>query len=574
MLLVLLVALFHGPALNDGFVYDDHWTIIDNAFLRRPANVLSVLSPEPARQMVPDAGRPTLLISELFDHALWGLSPRGWHGQNLFWHAAVVAAFFVGLCGLGTGFLIAFTAAAMFAVHPMSVEAVAAVNYREDLLAAFFILASLAAVAAARRPSRGRAWSLGMRAVAVLSLLLAIFAKENAAVAPILLVLIDLHLESAARIRQFLRRVPDYLLLLVPVVLGFAWRGWVQGGFAIVSRTAEIPAAHQAFPQTFLSGARTLVAGIAQIAVPVAFSPDYADPSEGKAAIALGVATVLALCAGLVVAIRLGRRQPLVGLGLLFGVAAYLPHLGLVPLTNLRADRYFYVSSMGFLLAAAALLDAAFKRLRWCAGAAVFDLPRPLLVVAVLALILGGRTLAQGRIWRNDLALWSHAVAIDATSARAWAGLADARLRRGESVEALRAVERSLALADDGHGRELRGIILMQAGDLLHAHGDLSRALSSTPPHHRAELLNNLGYCELLLKRPGDALTRFDEARRLAPRFDRPWLNAARAHDDLGEPAAAVETIRQLTQLMPESEDGKAELHRRLERLQAPAAPP
>ena len=84
-ILALLVVLCHGPALQGGFVYDDHWTIVENSYLRSPHHLTRLLSAAPARAAVPDAGRPTLLATEIVDHLLWGEAPwaitcRAWPG--------------------------------------------------------------------------------------------------------------------------------------------------------------------------------------------------------------------------------------------------------------------------------------------------------------------------------------------------------------------------------------------------------------------------------------------------------------------------------------------------------------
>ncbi len=47
--------------------------------------------------------------------------------------------------------MLAGIAAGLFAVHPLTVEVVAVINYREDLLVTCFLLLALLAVAAARQ---------------------------------------------------------------------------------------------------------------------------------------------------------------------------------------------------------------------------------------------------------------------------------------------------------------------------------------------------------------------------------------------------------------------------------------
>jgi tetratricopeptide (TPR) repeat protein len=566
-IVVLLVGVFHGPSLRNGFVYDDHWTIEDNAFLRAPAvNLPALLGPTPARAGVPDAGRPIMVATEMLDHALWGLHPRGYHLQNLFWHGAVAVLFFLAAATL-TSFPVGLAAAALFAVHPLHVEAVAAINYREDLLATFFALAALCVLGVARRRGRGRA---GARLGAAALLAVAVLAKESAAMAPLLLVLLD------ATVVPDERRARRHDLLALGAAVGLAtlWRAWIMGGLAIVSRTAEIPAIHRSLSYAVPESVRGLMMGVLGLLLPVwRLSPEYGELGGGALATALRWAAMAGLVVALVLAWRGRRRYPWLALGILGGCVAYLPTLGLLPISNLRADRYLYLPSLPMLLAVAVMVVPRLDRLPGLRGRPVLDLPRPWLALAALLVALGMRTLAQGRVWRNDVVLWTHATAVAPGSARGWNALAEARLRAGQPAPAFEAVHRGLALVDDTQGRELLGLVLMEQGNLAGARDALERALSTASRQHRPELLNDLGACELELGLREAALDHFAEARRLAPRYERPWLNAARALQESGRSDDALALLRDLVRSLPQSFDGWAQLGAALEeRGQTPEA--
>ncbi len=550
--LLLLVTVFHGPSLKNGFVYDDAWTIVTNPILRRPANVLTLLGQGPARDLVPDAGRPALLATEMLDHALWGLSPRGYHLQNILWHTAVVLLLFLGLASSAGGFLFPFTAAALFAVHPINVETVSVINYREDLLAAFFVLTTLLAVAQARRAS-GQGTKMAFRALGCLLAILGAFSKENATMVPFVLVALDVLAAPSRRpgkavLRAFL---PDYLLLASAVIAVFIWRTWAMGKPAVVSLSAQtVPFAEAG--TTFFQSTSALLRGMGQLVLPVHFAPDYAG---APSALTAGVLSTVVLILAAAWVYRLRHDHPWLAFGVLGGILAYLPTLGLVPITNVRADRYFYLPSMPLLIAVAYLLTTGLSRTKWLGQGSTFDLPRPWLVVATIVALLGARSIRQGRIWRDDLTLWTFGTAAEPGSPRAWAALAQAQLGRGQTVDALASAERSLTLAEDGGTRQLLGIILMQQGALPSALQELQRA-AELGVGNRAELLNNLGYCELRLRQPAKALSHLEESQRLARRYDRPWLNAATAYMDLGLPDKAIDTLRRLVARLPESTDG------------------
>jgi tetratricopeptide (TPR) repeat protein len=496
-----------------------------------------------------------MVATEMFDHALWGLRPAGYHLQNLFWHAAVAVLFLLGAVAFTGSFPVGLAAAALFAVHPSHVEVVTAINYREDLLASFFTLAALLVLARRRGAP-------GARATAFSLLLVGVLAKESAVIAPILLALVDV-LRPAGHRAERRARLLDLLVLLGAVALATGWRALVMGGVGIVSHTAEIPAPHRSLLHALPQGAWGFATGVAGLLLPVfRLSPEY---DEGP----VGWGVMVLVGAALLVAWRLRRRYPLLALGVLGAWVAYLPTAGLVPLSNLRADRYLYLPSLPLLLAAAGLLVAGLERV--LRGPPLFELPRPWIALAVLLVVLGLRTRVQGRVWRNDLTLWSQGTAVAPRSPRAWNALAEARLRAGQRTAALEAARRSLALAEDAQGRELLGIALMESGDLTGARRELERALAASPAQHRPELLNNLGACELELGLLDQALARFAAARRLEPSYDRPWLNAARALQKASRADEALALLQQMTEAQPQSFDGWGQLGAALEERGQPA---
>ncbi len=550
--LVVLVALFHGPTLGNGFAYDDAWTLLDNAVVRDPRHVADLLGRQLARAGVPDAGRPLLLATEMLDHALWGFRPAGYHLQNLVWHLGVVLLLFAGLRRLMGGLAAPLAIAALVAVHPLNVEAVAAINYREDLLSAFFLLLALGAIGGARAAGT-RAGQVGLRALGFVLVLLAALAKENGYLAPLLLLVLDLCRPPRTR-----RAWRDVVLLALAAALVFFWRWWAIGAVAEVSRTAELPDAGGSRLVAVGQGCLSFFQGLLQFLWPLTFSPEY--EARGHAApLLVGAAVALAALTAVLIARR--RQLPWFSLGLLWAVTSYLPNLGLLPLTNVRADRYFYLPSFGLALAVVAATGGLLARWPRLRGLTVMEVPLAALIGMGLVLGLGLRSLRQGRIWRDDLTVFSAATAHAPGSQRAWLGLARAQLAAGQSLQAQRSCERALALGDDFHARQLHGLVLMEQGDLPSAQRDLQRALAMDPPeHHRAQVLNNLGYVERRLGRIDQALERFAEARARDPHFDRPWLNAAAAHRDRSEPEQARALLEALIARVPESIDGWKQL--------------
>jgi tetratricopeptide (TPR) repeat protein len=514
--LVGLVALVHGRSVGFGFVYDDRWTILDNPVVTAPGGLARLLGASLGRANVPDAGRPLMLASVTLDWTVVGPRPWLFHLHNLVLHAAVACLGFLTLQRYGVARIMAALAAAIFAVHPLLVEPVAVINYREDLLAALFGLLALR-LAVTTRP-------FGWLAAA-LAALAAVAAKENAMLLPLLFVgLAAAGATAQAAVPRGRALLRPAVALAIPAGLAFAWRWWVFGAPGVVSLTAEIPAAHHARAFTLPRGALTFVEGLGQFLLPRGLAPEYPDLPDGALTAGLGWAALAALLAVTALALVRLARSPAspspwtwVALGWLWAVIAYLPHVGLVPLTNLRADRYFYLPALGIALASATALVAAVARLRPARS--------PMVTAAVaLALLaaLGTRSLRHARTFRDDLSLFTAAAAADPDSQRALVGLAAARLRAGQSLAALAAADAALALGEAPRPREMRGIVLMTQGDAPGAVRDLEAALAQAAPAHRPQVLFNLG---LARERAGDragAARALRESAHLAPLWPLP----------------------------------------------------
>ncbi|MGH7751999.1 MAG: hypothetical protein ACREN5_04215, partial [Gemmatimonadales bacterium] len=156
----LLAAAVAAPSLANGFVLDDRYVIANRPVLEQPRSLGAVLK-EPYWPPEVGAGlwRPAVLASYALDYRVSG-RPGWFHLVNVFWAgaaAAVLALVVAGVFGPRT----ALIAGALFAVHPVHVEATANVIGRAELMAAAgYGLALLAARAAEQK----RWWLLAVAA--------------------------------------------------------------------------------------------------------------------------------------------------------------------------------------------------------------------------------------------------------------------------------------------------------------------------------------------------------------------------------------------------------------------------
>jgi len=372
----------HLPALWNGFAMDDLYIIAFNPLVH---GVQGVWGAFVAPYWPPDLGgqmyRPLPLASFALDWAIVGGHPALFHATNLLWHAGVAVA----VAALARRFVeptAALVAGLIFAVHPVHVEAIANVIGLGELMAAAGVC--LAVYAAVVR--QHVVWS-------GLALLLGLLSKENAVVAPGLIVWA--WIVGISRPTQ--RRMIEFAASWVVIAGAYlAVRGIVLHPYARLHAIAPVFLGESAF-----AGRLTAVAALADVVrllvAPLTLRVDY-SPAErtlvrslldGRFALGL---VCLALWAGLLfLAWRKGRRCEAFGLGWI--AIAFLPVSNVLFSTGvLLAERTLYLPSVGLALAA---------------GATLARLPASRLraVIAVLVLAGGIRSALRVPVWHDDFAV-------------------------------------------------------------------------------------------------------------------------------------------------------------------------
>ncbi len=410
-----LVALVHLPLLGYHLVYDDGWTLVTNGFLRAPGDLPALLSRAAADHHVPDAFRPGLVVFDLASYQLLGLSPGLHHALSILLHVGVCAALARWLRLLGAPTDLVLGTAALFGLLAVHAEAVAVVSYREDLLAA--LLGLLAAAAASRgRPVRAALLSLGACSM-----------KLSAGAIPLLWLLAEALAPWRPRPR--------------PAALARGFVALALGVAAVVAYTVALYGAldpygadnlrvlqHRVGLAPVLAASLQIHLGyLQQFIAPFGLSPEYPDfaASLTDPATLLSGAALLALAA---YGVWSARRRPLVALAILGALALALPTSNLLPMPNMRADRFTYLPGVPVALGLAALLLAAG---RWLSRHVPPTSRAAALVAPLVAVVVaqGSLRLAAAAAYRTNGALWSTARERAPGSARAQAAYGELLVR-------------------------------------------------------------------------------------------------------------------------------------------------
>lgn len=399
-LLVVLVVAAMGIGLGNSFSQDDIPIVVHNPIMA-DAGLAVFSQPYWPKGYSPDLYRPfaTLALSlqwHLGNGAAWPI-----HGVSILLYALLTLA----VWRLARRILTepaAWIAAALFAVHPVHVEAVAVGVNQSELMVA------LLAVLIANSYVDGRqAGAFGVRraVVMVLALVVACFFKESAVVIPGLLVAAELTiLRSGARPAEFRILRPLYLACIM-VVIGFmALRSAVLGNFA-GTFTAE------GLRGLDLAGRVTTMLGVVPtwlrlLVWPAHLQADY-SPQEIVATVAFGPeqwAGLAILLGTVTLAVLARRRAPAVTFGTLWFALAIFPVSNIaIPTGIVLAERTLLLPSVGFALVIGGLLELALVQAH-----TVRPLLRPLAAGAMVLLLGLGvvRSAIRTKVWNSNDYLW------------------------------------------------------------------------------------------------------------------------------------------------------------------------
>ena len=348
--LVGLAILPMAGSLSNGFAWDDAFIVESNPLVQSGAVRESLQRPYwPEAFTFAGSGLYRPVTSAAFALQWLGFdgSPAGFHLVGLVLHAAVTLLLYGLLLGM-TQAGAAFVGAAVFAVHPVHVEAVANVVGQAELLSALFVLVGVLAWRAWDR-SEGTTTRVTLCLAVCGSYAMALGAKEIGVAMPALALLV-----LGAQGRSLRRSAP--LLALSGAVLGcyLAVRLDVVG-----TLRGEVPA-----PELMgLSGTDRLFTGLSvwldyvRLSLwPAKLSADYGPavrfPASGLDLLVVAGSLTLLLLLGF--AIRQRRVRPLVSAGIAWFALAVLPVSNLLFASGvLLAERTLYLPSVGLALLAA-----------------------------------------------------------------------------------------------------------------------------------------------------------------------------------------------------------------------------
>jgi protein O-mannosyl-transferase len=503
--LLALIAVIYGQTLTFGFLtYDDAMFVHDCPMVRGGLTTSGIAWSFTTKS--PFEWYPLSLMSHMLDCQLFGLNAWGHHLNNVLLHAAAsIGLFWVWRSMTGELWPSAFVAT-VFAVHPQHVESVAWVAERRDVLSGLFFVLTLAAYVGYVRHGRGA----GRYSLVALALTLGLMSKAMLVTVPALLLLLDYwplgRFGQAADICSGNRALPRQSfwwlavekLPLVAIALADCFLTLASHGKDSAVASTD----------RFANAVVASVTYLCQFFVPKGLAAFYPFPADGHPT--WNVAGALALLVAVSAAVLYQRqRRPYLLVGWFWFLGMLVPVIGLVQVSaHAMADRYMYLPAIGLSVAVAwgaARLGAGSIDGRWALGGS-----------AVLAItVLAGYAIWQTSLWRSDLSLWTHSLAVTEDNRNAEIALADALNHANRLDDAISHYRRAAQWGVD------------------------------------IPLLNNLGLALDAQGRYAEAAVQYRSVLQLDPKSANAYANLGMALERMGHPNEAAQNYLHAIELNP-----------------------
>lgn len=493
--LVLAVALAaSATSLGNGFAFDDRWIIQFNGRVHGIGRWAEIFRESYWPVLSNGLYRPLVSVGYAFQWTLGKGSPAPFHAVNVIMYAGACLAFWrLALRVLPEW--AALAAAALFAAHPVHVEATGNVVGQAELACTMLLCAAASLYIGWRNDGRlaSDARAPGWPRVLALALLYAgaTLYKEQGIVLIALLAAAELTVVADARApRVRLAAVrPVYLTMLLVAVLLLVVRWRVLGQLS-----GDVPISvleGLSMPERTV-GMLGLVPELVRLLLwPAALSADYGPrhvtfvPAWTAAAV-VGLVIVLGVVA---LAVRARRVQRAIAFGVAWLAVTWAPVSNvLIPSGILLAERTLFAPSAGVVLAVAGLIAWAARR------EDMRELPPRTvrLLAAMLVLVVAAGTVRSATrqlVWKNNDVLFRQMVEDAPLSARAHYALGGHLFERGQLKDAEQEWRMAIALDSTAWRIQIDLADRYRAAELCAPAEPLyRRALAGEPKAERARL--------------------------------------------------------------------------------------
>ncbi len=546
ILLSLIPLCVFLNSLQSGFVYDDIGVIEDNYFIRSLQNIPKIFNRDYFHLANELSYRPVVTFSYFLDYAIWSLNPSGYHLTNVILHTINCFLLYAVVLRLVRIRTVALLSAVLFSMHPCVTEAVNAISYREDILAALFIfLSCLCLILSGKKV---------YYALSLLSYLLSLFSKETAIVMPLFILLwwiffMRKHHPSFHPVREGTGSFPAASQLNGSESFSPAKSRWVRDfttrflGYVLTSifyliirfivlknpLEASVGYIQGSITINFMTMTKILASYVKLMFLPFHLSADYTiapvlsflDGSFITSLILLAaVGFIIFKMINTTVSLHILNRDRMYGVFVLCFFAALLPVLNIIPIGHIMADRYLYLPVAGFCTAISGLLLRGAitqfpvnKREKFpvynhkILSNYAFVIP----LIAVICIFFTARTVLRNRDWRDEYTFWTKILSEQPQNYDAHNNLGSYFYKLGELDRAISELEEAVRLKKNyPEGHNSLGTMYIDKGLIDKAIAEYVEAVKYKPVF--PQVYYNLGNACIKKGMVDDAIKFFDKA--------------------------------------------------------------
>ncbi len=542
--LALGTAAVYAPAMRNGFVNLD-----DPDYVTRNPHVLAGLTWADIRWALgssyPSSNwHPLTWISHMVDVQLYGRNPAGHHFTSVLLHILGVVLLFL-LIERATGRPLRSAAvAALFAVQPLNVEAVAWISERKSVLSVLLFLLAIGAYGwYAKRPS------LGGYLWVVLFFGLGVTAKVMVIPFPFALLLLDYWplgrlpgTDTDGNPRKFYPALRALVIEKIPLFVMAAAGGAVT---VYVHSREHALTATMPFSWRFKNAIFSYVAYLGKAIWPVGLAPYYPHP-ENTLSWTIVALSGLALAAITLIVWRFRERKYLL-MGWLWYLGTMLPMIGFIQTGRQgMADRFMHIPMMGLLFALVWLIGDLAAERHWQKEIAVAIF---LLALAPFAAL----TIKQIGYWHDSYTLFAHTLDVTKNNGFAENDFGVALMERGEPQLAAQHFVAAVRLSPDLASPHYNVAVLLQKQNRLDdAEHEYRAALALSSD--QAEIVqshNNLGILYLVQGKYAAATAELSAAIALDPNEQNSYIGRGTAEMQMMNTDAAIADFTNAAQIAP-----------------------
>ncbi|MCE5324465.1 tetratricopeptide repeat protein [bacterium] len=554
-LLMLLICIVYCRVVGFKFlVYDDPLYVVNNPRI----NGLTASNISWAMKGVVNSNwQPTVWLSYMLDSQIGGIDSGLFHLTNLIIHIANTLLLLYLLKRMTGSLWRSAFVAAMFALHPLHVESVAWISERKDVLSTLlWLLTMLAYIRYTEMPNLRR------YILVFIVFALGLMAKPMLVTLPIILFLLDYwplgrlgiagqnKSTKGYRKATLKRLMLEKLPLIAPAIAVGIVTILTQKASGAMQELDKYP-----FGVRTANAAFSYVTYLRKMLWPNDLAAFYPHPKDS-----LPIWQVMAcvmLIAALTWLFARARRYPYMLVGWLWYLISLAPVIGFIQVgMQAMADRYTYVPMIGIaIIAAWAVPDMVYKNTNPNKSKTAILASTALIAIAAFSVC----TYYQIGYWRDDAAVFGHAIKIIPDNYTAHNDLGVALMYRGENQAALEQFREAVRI-DPTCMRAQYNIInqLYVMGDVDGAIKQTHALLRSFPHEGRAYL--RLGIIYLRQSRLDPAEKNIRQALRESPKDPKVHQAIGMLLLKKGKVDEAIARLNKAAKLSPQDPDIKQRL--------------